>query len=168
MNLLAAGANNPSIGSTGSGIYHGRYGPLTAVMNHLSKRYVKISLKTLYQFTIRILFSQILLATVPKMSASGVTPERIPIVKGNPSEMLNLFLKRDQLDKYVTEEIIIPNYVTEKSSYILEATVCHKTFCCDFDANITLLPIPLEGIFEGVSADKLINLFFEKNICVCF
>lgn len=33
VNLLAAGRNLPSVGSTGSGIYHGRFGPLTAVMS---------------------------------------------------------------------------------------------------------------------------------------
>lgn len=32
VNFLAAGANNPSIGSTGTGIYHSTFGPITAHM----------------------------------------------------------------------------------------------------------------------------------------
>ena len=84
------------------------------------------------------------------MSPPDGTPSKpvpIPIVKGTYYEMLNLYLKRDKIDKYVTEEVIIPNYhTTEKTAYILEATVCHGSFCCDFDSNITVLPGPFAGV----------------------
>lgn len=33
VNLLSAGANNPSVGSSGTGIYAGRLGPLASTMS---------------------------------------------------------------------------------------------------------------------------------------
>ncbi|XP_077299162.1 vanin-like protein 1 [Arctopsyche grandis] len=43
VNFLAAGANNPHIGSTGSGIYSGKFGALNSTMNGLERTEVLIS-----------------------------------------------------------------------------------------------------------------------------
>lgn len=81
VNLLAAGANLPAVGSTGTGIYAGRKGSLASVMEGVSK-------------------TTLLTATVPKRDLG----ESIQIVqhstKNSRAEMAPLKLKRDQLDKY--------------------------------------------------------------------
>ncbi|XP_063710145.1 vanin-like protein 1 [Culicoides brevitarsis] len=121
VNLLAAGRNLPKVGSTGSGIYHGRFGPLTAIMS--SKNETKI-----------------LVATVPKIvnNASAVPPVAVPIVPNTPAAMTNLRLKRDQIDKYVTELIKIPKDVNGTANISLVTDICHNTFCCNFDFNGTV------------------------------
>lgn len=80
VNLLAAGANNPERGSTGTGIYAGQYGSLISVMEGKAKT-------TLYT------------AVVPKRTTVDpvVTQNQ---VKYNKYDMQPLTLKRDQLDKY--------------------------------------------------------------------
>ena len=79
VNLLAAGANNPKIGSTGTGIYAAKQGSLISVMNGKND-------------------TQLYTATVPKLGTqSFITQVQ---VKHDKIEMQPLYLKRDQLDKY--------------------------------------------------------------------
>lgn len=80
VNLLAAGANRPEVGSTGTGIYAGKLGSLISVMEGKADT-------TVYT------------ATVPKRDRTQVsaTPRQIKYTK---NEMQPLKLKRDQLDKY--------------------------------------------------------------------
>lgn len=82
VNLLAAGANNPLIGSTGSGIYAARYGSLTSIMQGISQ-------------------SQILTATVPKRTNFNSNVVR-QATRFTPEHMRSLKLKRDQLDRYTS------------------------------------------------------------------
>lgn len=84
VNLLAAGANNPSIGSTGSGIYAGKKGSLVSTMEGISRT-------TLFT------------ATVPKRGLGDDIPIIQSSIKHPRAEMANLKLKRDQLDKYSIE-----------------------------------------------------------------
>lgn len=83
VNLLAAGANNPGRGSTGTGIYAGKIGTLQSVMEGSSK-------------------SQLYRTTVPKRDhAIHVSiVENKDIHNYSPQEMAPLVLKRDQLDRY--------------------------------------------------------------------
>lgn len=55
--------------------------------------------------------------------------------------MSNVYLKRDQIDNYVTELIRIPtNFTTNTTTNLtFDADVCDGEFCCDFDFNITVL-----------------------------
>uniref|UniRef100_A0A336LT70 CSON000083 protein n=1 Tax=Culicoides sonorensis TaxID=179676 RepID=A0A336LT70_CULSO len=156
VNLLAAGANLPSIGSTGSGIYHGRFGPLTAVMNPDNQ-------------------TKILVAEVPKFigNVSASLPVAVPIVPNTPSAMLNLYLKRDQIDKYVSELIVIPEEFSGNStSLYFDADVCDGDFCCDFDFNVTVLPTNPGSLyynyrFAAYSGWRTFDGFADGAVRVC-
>lgn len=80
VNLLAAGANNPEFGSTGTGIYAAQHGSLISVMEGRADT-------SLYT------------ATVPKRTTLNSSPRKSQI-KYTKNEMKPLKLKRDQLDKY--------------------------------------------------------------------
>jgi predicted amidohydrolase len=82
VNLLAAGANNPEFGSTGTGIYSGRYGSIISVMEGSNRT-------TLYS------------ATVPKKRISNKNQEiEHKAIRYAKEQMKPLTLKRDQLDSY--------------------------------------------------------------------
>lgn len=81
VNLLAAGANNPSIGSTGTGIYAARKGSLVSVME---------GNRTSHLYT----------AVVPKRGLGDNIPITQNSIRRSRAEVVPLFLKRDQLDKY--------------------------------------------------------------------
>lgn len=82
VNLLAAGANNPEYGSTGTGIYAGTYGSIISVMEGKAD-------------------TKLYTATVPKKRFSNAN-QRIEhkAVRYTKDEMKPLTLKRDQLDPY--------------------------------------------------------------------
>lgn len=81
VNLLAAGANFPDVGSTGTGIYARRKGSLVSVMEGANRT-------TLYT------------ATVPKKGL-GDNIEFVPnSVKYSKEEMESLYLKQDVFDRY--------------------------------------------------------------------
>lgn len=81
VNLLAAGANNPSVGSTGTGIYAARKGSLVSVMEGT--------------FT-----TKLHTATVPKKGLGDEVPVVENVIRYSKETMAPLKLKRDQLDKY--------------------------------------------------------------------
>uniref|UniRef100_A0A182Q060 CN hydrolase domain-containing protein n=1 Tax=Anopheles farauti TaxID=69004 RepID=A0A182Q060_9DIPT len=112
-NLLAAGASFPGVGSTGTGVYSGRRGAITTVMNHdpQTKLYV---------------------AQVPKMSFPNAAINKIPPQKGTPAQMTKLLLKRDQIDKYATKDLPMT------SNAQLEERVCYGSHCCNFTINYTV------------------------------
>lgn len=82
VNLLAAGANNPEFGSTGTGIYAGTYGSIISVMKGKAE-------------------TKLYTATVPKKRFSNKN-QRIEhkAIRYTKQEMKSLTLKRDQLDRY--------------------------------------------------------------------
>lgn len=81
VNLLAAGANNPSVGSTGSGIYAARKGSLISVMEGSDK-------------------TNLYTAVVPKVGLGDGIRIIENHVRRPREEVASLKLKRDQLDKY--------------------------------------------------------------------
>lgn len=81
VNLLAAGANNPSYGSTGTGIYAARKGSLISVMEGAGS-------------------SMLYTATVPKRGLGDSIQITQNSVKYSILQMKDLKLKRDQLDRY--------------------------------------------------------------------
>ncbi|CAO1440239.1 unnamed protein product [Diamesa serratosioi] len=110
VNLLAAGASNPKVGSTGTGIYAAHYGSLTSTMSGISETKLYTSI-------------------VPKRTSS-ITSFDHSAVKHTPLEMKDLYLKRDQLDRYTTVPLMTssavgPNKITKN--------ICNDGLCCDFD-----------------------------------
>lgn len=81
VNMLAAGANNPSFGSTGTGIYAGRKGSLISVMEGTAK----INLYT---------------AIVPKRGLGDNIQITQNSIRRSKAEVAQLKLKRDQLERY--------------------------------------------------------------------
>ena len=105
VNLIAAGANYPMVGSTGSGIYAGKNGKLVSAMN--SK-----PVSQLYKFK------------VPKKGVKVIG--RSPEVHENENvDMSDLKLKRDWIDAYETKPL------SSKASTVNE-TLCYANFCCNF------------------------------------
>jgi len=80
VNLLASGANNPGVGSTGTGIFASRYGSLASVMQGSSE-------------------TKLYTATVPKKYNESIHYEH-KATKFSANEMQPLYLLRDELDNY--------------------------------------------------------------------
>ncbi|XP_040165497.1 vanin-like protein 1 [Anopheles arabiensis] len=115
VNLLAAGASFPGVGSTGTGIYSGRRGELTTVMNHEPQ-------------------TKLYVAQVPKMTFPNAAINKIPQPKGTPAQMAKLYLKRDQIDKYATKDLPMT------SNALLQESVCYESHCCNFTINYSVKP----------------------------
>ena len=84
VNLLAAGANHPAIGSTGTGIYARKKGSLKSVMEGTNRT-------TLYT------------ASVPKKGLGNNIDIVVETVKYTKEEMEPLFLKKDVFDRYTIQ-----------------------------------------------------------------
>jgi pantetheine hydrolase len=96
VNLLAAGANNPGIGSTGTGIYAARKGSLISVMEGFSS-------------------TKLYTATVPKKDL-GAAIEITQNVNRYPRvQMSPLRLKRDQLESYKFSSSKLKDVLTDLS-----------------------------------------------------
>ncbi|GAB0091471.1 Vanin-like protein 2 [Sergentomyia squamirostris] len=135
VNFLGAGANNPTVGSTGSGIYAGKKGPLTYVMSATPMR-------------------RLLVARVPKIHLLTEPFTHDPVaVKFTEKELLNLTLKRDHLDIYTTKLVDVTlEHISEK--------LCFDKQCCDFHIQLkfdeSLITNETDyyryrlGVFDGV------------------
>ena len=108
VNLLSAGANSPFVGSTGSGIYSGRKGCITAVMTSNDT-------------------SIALVAEVPKdpMINYQITQQNVSNYKN-----YNINLKRDSLEAYTIRKL---NVSAKEESFDL----CDDDFCCNFNLHLT-------------------------------
>ncbi|XP_050328279.1 vanin-like protein 1 [Bactrocera neohumeralis] len=118
VNVLAAGSSLPAVGSTGSGIYAGRAGPILSVMNTGEGER-------------RIYVARVPKKTQNKRSVPVATKLTETVVKPKATQRLNqadITLKRDYLENY--ESILLD--LTNASSRA-EYDVCHKTFCCHFE-----------------------------------
>jgi pantetheine hydrolase len=114
INLLAAGSNRPIVGSTGSGIYAGKRGALTA---------------GIYGSDATILLT----AKVPKKGFKENDDFEFDrkIVKFSKHEMKGLSMLRDQLDPYYI--YFIPNTDSNVSEKL-----CRKNLCCEFNLKYTV------------------------------
>lgn len=106
VNFLAAGASNPVIGSTGSGIYAGNSGGLVSIMDFTPTR-------------------KLLRSSVLKKDAVGDRVQPQESFDANSFEMLGLHLKRDQLDVYTT-------VVLNTNLNNTQTEVCNNGLCCNF------------------------------------
>lgn len=111
VNLLAAGANNPSVGSTGTGIYNGRKGPIISAMHSKAE-------------------SNLYVAEIEKIPSS-LPITRIETLENDPNQMLSLKLKRDQLELSNHKKLDI----TQKTT-IKENLCYYDDVCCIFDISI--------------------------------
>ncbi|KAH8409249.1 hypothetical protein KR009_011235, partial [Drosophila setifemur] len=118
VNLLAAGASRPSVGSSGTGIFHGRTGTLTSVMRMDSGE------RSIY------------VARVPKYPADRRSQRRrAKRETGSPSSPRDVatsssfYMKRDYLENYETEVIEFGDALAGE----LERSICQGGLCCHFD-----------------------------------
>lgn len=125
VNLLAAGANNPAIGSTGTGIYNGRKGPIIAAMNWESE-------------------SKLYIATIEKIPSTQ-SISQVEFVRNDAKDMLQLKLKRDQLELSNHKKLDLTN------SSIKENLCYYEDACCDFDISLTVSDNVVEDTEEFYS-----------------
>lgn len=147
VNLLAAGASFPGVGSTGTGVYSGRRGAITTVMNHEPQ-------------------TKLYVAQVPKMSFPNAAISKIPPQKGTPAQMAKLWLKRDQIDRYVTKDLPMT------SNAQLEERVCYESHCCNFTINYTVQSNLLNSNYyryklAAYDAGRTFDGFADGQITTC-
>jgi len=125
VNFLGAGANQPKVGSGGSGIYSGKYGALISTMTGEE-------------------VTKLLVHEVPKI------PGNVNRTSGSAysgSNFGNLKLKRDQLDVYEKRRIELQESETSHSENF---TLCQKfendNLCCDFNITVTLQLVPENSV----------------------
>lgn len=138
VNLLAAGSSRPEVGSTGSGIYHGRMGALTAVMSSKAK-------------------SKIYRAVVPKMRSSRPAPIYGELERATPEAILSLYLKRDNFTPFNSVEVPPVN------GHVVEY-VCNGAICCEFDLDVQYQPPSTDSVayrYRLVAYDGLRTLLSE-------
>ncbi|XP_005179991.2 vanin-like protein 1 [Musca domestica] len=153
VNFLAAGSSNPSVGSTGSGIYNGRNGIIVATMN------TGLGERKLYT------------AKVPKYETQTRRQRRSIVPK--PTIRLSkpdIFLKRDYLQSY--ESVL----VDLKQGTQLQKDLCfaNTSFCCSFD--LKWQPLALQensvhyiyrlGVYDGLRNEVAAETNFLKNCAV--
>ncbi|XP_055913402.1 vanin-like protein 2 isoform X2 [Eupeodes corollae] len=124
VNLLAAGASNPSTGNTGSGIYLGKKGALLSVMKSTPER-------------------KLYVARVPKKGFPGsnsipVQNLQIRNKRATTSSINNLLVKRDRrIDSFITVPL---NTSTQ------HVQLCYRDLCCNFNYKTTLLKPPANSL----------------------
>lgn len=110
--MLAADASIPSAQNTGSGIYAGRLGRLTATINEVPE-------------------TQVLTAKVPKrqyMNNFQISPVYRPVFQ--PSLESKRFTKLDLLRDYNVD--IFETMLLAESFTRVDQVLCHNRFCCSF------------------------------------
>lgn len=132
VNFLAAGANYPRVGSTGSGIYS-KDGPLTAIMSPVEQR--------------KLLVAEVLKRQYWDSDTRDYVP---PVPEYTQSELLNLTLKRDHLDVYSSQIINLNEAINKR--------LCYGKLCCSFQITATRLDVSPNAksykyrmfVFDGV------------------
>ncbi|XP_017016235.2 vanin-like protein 2 [Drosophila takahashii] len=148
VNLLAAGASDPSVGNSGSGIYQGRSGSMKRVMRQ------EMGERTVY------------VARVPKYKSRGRRMRRDLGRQSATSSSFNI--KRDYLENFSSEELPLESGKSGNLSKIL----CHGGFCCHFDVAWRSLGSQMGnqsyysyrlGIFDGWRNEKRLDVNYVRN-----
>ncbi|XP_073835516.1 vanin-like protein 1 [Musca autumnalis] len=155
VNFLAAGASNPSVGSTGSGIYNGRNGIIVAKMN------TGLGERKLYT------------AKVPKYETQRHRQKR-SVAPGAITPRLtkpDIYLKRDYLQSY--ESVLID--LSQGTSLKQDLCFSKTSFCCAFD--LKWQPVALTensthyhyrlGVYDGIRNEVAAEINYLKN-CALF
>lgn len=116
VNFLAAGANLPILGTTGSGIYSGKLGSLTSIMTG--------------ENTTRLLVHE-----VPKKPGDAVVEISSPVYSGSNFDELTLY--QDEFDGYDFMPINISNPFNIQS-FDLCSMFKGEQFCCSFNVSTTV------------------------------
>ncbi|XP_069678402.1 vanin-like protein 2 [Periplaneta americana] len=128
VNFLGAGYSYPGVGSTGSGIYAGKEGSITAVMKTSS-------------------ITQLLVANVTKKTSNYKVPPKMDFEKPvrftvepfpEKLKITGLYLKRDDVDVYETR-------LLGEKDFNGNQTLCYKDFCCQFDILMRTTNLSVEG-----------------------
>uniref|UniRef100_A0A1B6G7K1 CN hydrolase domain-containing protein n=1 Tax=Cuerna arida TaxID=1464854 RepID=A0A1B6G7K1_9HEMI len=142
--LLAAGYNLPSVGSTGSGIYMGRQGPVAYKMTETRGSFMihaNLPKQTNLRGTsgFKGVFS--LEGTVTEILQMPGVSNTIIQEPRSPSQIK---MKRDFLDVYTTEQITLPagsNGLFNESGatvhFNIDNQICQNSLCCNFSVGIT-------------------------------
>eukprot|EP00099_Drosophila_melanogaster_P026449 NP_727068.1 uncharacterized protein Dmel_CG32751, isoform A [Drosophila melanogaster] len=147
VNLLAAGASDPIVGNSGSGIYHGRSGSLRSVMRQESGE------RSIY------------VARVPKYRAKRRMKRDL---KRQVATSSSFNIKRDYLENFTSEELKIDAGKIGN----LSQNLCHGGFCCHFDLAWRSLGKPSRntshysyrvGIYEGWRNEKRLDVNYIRN-----
>ncbi|EDW52975.1 GM12590 [Drosophila sechellia] len=145
--LLAAGASDPIVGNSGSGIYHGRSGSLRSVMRQESGE------RSIY------------VARVPKYRARRRMKRDLNRQVATSS---SFNIKRDYLENFTSEELKIDAGKTGN----LSQNLCHGGFCCHFDLAWRSLRKSSRntshynyrvGIYEGWRNEKRLDVNYIRN-----
>lgn len=110
VNFLAAGANLPILGTTGSGIYSGKLGSLTSVMTGENT-------------------TKLLVHEVPKIPGDPIELSS-PIYSGSDFDDLTLY--QDEFDGYAFMPVNASN-PSNVQSFELCSIFKEEQFCCNFD-----------------------------------
>ncbi|XP_052856648.1 vanin-like protein 2 [Drosophila gunungcola] len=148
VNLLASGASDPAMGTSGSGIYHGRSGSLERVMRQDAGE------RTIY------------VAQLPKYKGRRRMKRDLRDHQVATGSRFNI--KRDYLENFSSEELPVESGKNGHLSKIL----CHGDFCCHYDLAWRSLANPAEnsssysyriGIFEGWRNEKRLDVNYIRN-----
>lgn len=120
VNFLGAGANDPSLGNGGSGIYSGKSRALTSIMTGENK-------------------TSLLVHEVPKVPGHPVGK---PSSAYKGSHFNDFKLMRDQLEFYSLRNIELPDSTNKKRHHNFELCAKNDTFCCQFLIHMTLESVP--------------------------
>ncbi|KAL9702749.1 hypothetical protein quinque_006267 [Culex quinquefasciatus] len=147
VNLLAAGASYPEVGSTGTGVYAGKRGRIVSVMNHNAE-------------------TKLYVASVPKIDRPQAEVRKQPVIKYSPAQMSNLKMLRDPIDGYTTVELPL----TKNDQF--EASLCHDRVCCNFTIDYELsAPITTQQFYRyrlaAFDGARSFQGFAEARVTVC-
>ncbi|XP_044317163.1 vanin-like protein 1 [Drosophila rhopaloa] len=159
VNLLASETSRPSIGNSGSGIYHGRSGTLTSVMRQDSGE------RTIY------------VAQVPKYTRSRSLQKRVrrstPEIKTRQvASSSSFYMKRDYLQNYESDLLQIDQGI----SGTINRTICQGSFCCNFDIAWRSLESTVQngsyysyrlGTYDGWRNEQQVDANYIRN-CALF
>ncbi|XP_071861750.1 vanin-like protein 1 [Bombus fervidus] len=162
VNLLAAGYHQPTIGTSGSGIYLGRNGIANVTMAENPK---------------------LLISRVPKTIKSRraeVQQESMNKEKKNHGMEENIARHEMLYDKSIKEEVtpewmkLLRDNVTSFKSILLNndsmtETICHHNFCCDFQANMETINNSSSTYYRAVVYDgvRLYGTQVEAGVRLC-
>jgi hypothetical protein len=157
VNFLAAGYNNPSVASAGSGIYSGKSGPIKAIMPTVPTTQLLVANVTKKN-------SQNRKYNLKQLSIGYKIIEDFPF-ENNYSNMLveknsGIMMWRDYLEPYET-------LLLNEGNFVGEQRLCHNELCCDFqvekhldhqDQNISVKDYVYRlAVFNGIRSYTLVT-----------
>ncbi len=120
VNFLAAGANLPILGTTGSGIYSGQLGALTSIMTGENA-------------------TRLLIHEVSKVPGNAVADSTRNFFGTNFDD---LTLYQDEFDKYAFTTVNTTSEPSEAQMFELCSTFKEERLCCRFNIEATANDIP--------------------------